>query len=110
MSRLRSTVPSTKAAPSNGTAYLMAYNAVKSSPGLIHGALDGPKGSHCAIGWMFAKNNIALYDSFVDEVAMVNDSVPPALSVKTRRRVVLRWLEWKLKQIGMPGFEKAAQP
>lgn len=112
MSQLRPEVSghSTKPAPSNGTAYLMAYEAVKQAPGLIHGQLHA-KGSHCAIGWLWTVNpHIALYKSFIDEVAMVNDSVPVTASARTRRQVVLRWLRWKLKQAGMPGFEKVREP
>jgi hypothetical protein len=89
--------------PSNGTAYLMAYNAVLAAPGLIRGRLNGPHGEHCAIGWVFANKTapLALKFDFVDEVAMVNDSVPASASPKQRRLVVLRWLRWKLQQAGM---------
>lgn len=91
--------------PTGPTAYLIAYNAVKAQPGLIHGRLHDGCGGHCAIGSVWeADEKIALKSDFIDEVAMVNDSVPPSASPKTRRRVVLRWLRWKLAQAGMPGF------
>ena len=67
-------------------------------------------GAHCAIGSFFAVNpKIALYAEFIDEVAAVNDSVPQ-FSCRQRKLMVERWLKWKLKQLGMPGFEAATAP
>lgn len=92
--------------PTNGTAYLLVYNAVKAESGLIRGRLHD-KGMHCAIGSTFtAQPNIALPTNFIDEVAMVNDSAP-TVSPRQRRLIVLRWLRWKLNQLGMPGFASA---
>ena len=90
----------------NGSAYLAVYNAVKAAPGLLHGHLDGRRadGEHCAIGWYFAlPSHICLPNAFIDEVAVMNDSVPAA-SPRQRRLMMLRWLRWKLAQVGMPGF------
>ena len=107
---LRDAAPGTPC-PSDGTAYLMAYNAVKAAPGLIHGKLKDGHGAYCAIGWTFqSQDHIALGNAFVDEVAMVNDSVPPSESPRKRRLVMLRWLRWKLQQAGMPGFARARKP
>ena len=90
--------------PTNGTAYLVIYNAVKRRAGLIHGKLDNKYGEHCAIGSYFDDHpRSALNFGIIDEVAMVNDSVPTA-TAKQRRLVVMRWLRWKLAQVGMPGF------
>ncbi len=88
-------------APTNGTAYLMIYTAVQHQPGLVHGALHA-HGAHCAIGSFFTDNpKTALYDSLIDEVAMVNDSVP-TWNERRRKLHVLRWLRWKLQQLHMP--------
>lgn len=112
MSRLRPTLrPSDCPVPTKGTAYLVVYNAVHASPGLIHGKLDGAHGEHCAIGWAFAsQTDLVLLRDFIDEVALVNDSVPPSMSAKWRKQIVLRWLRWELKEIGMPGFAAAKPP
>lgn len=91
--------------PRNGTAYLMIYNAVKSKDQLIAGRLH-QWGESCAIGSFWDVNpTCALPTDLIDEVAAVNDSVVG--TARQRRLVVLRWLRWKLKQAGMPGFEKA---
>ncbi len=89
--------------PTNGTAYLMVYNAVKAKQVLIDGKLHA-HGESCAIGAFWDQNpKCNLYTDFIDEVAAVNDSLPNA-SGKQRRNLVLRWLKWKLAQAGMPGF------
>lgn len=93
--------------PTNGTAYLMVYNAVKSKDRLIAGRLHA-WGESCAIGSFWDVNpKCSLQTAFIDEVAAVNDSVVG--TPRQRRLVVLRWLRWKLKQAGMPGFERATQ-
>ena len=81
-------------------AYYAVYNAVLARPGLVSGTLRSA-GEYCAIGSYFAlPSHIALYESFIDEVAAVNDSVPWATN-RQRRAVVLRYLRWKLGQAGM---------
>lgn len=96
-------------APTGGTAYLMVYNAVRTKEKLIHGQLHA-WGESCAIGSFFDVNpKCALYETFIDEVAAVNDSVPKA-SARQRRTHVLRWLRWKLASVGMPGFQHARMP
>ncbi len=91
---------------SNGTAYLMILQAVEIQDGLIHGRLDAD-GAHCAIGSYFDINTkTTLPTALVDEVAAVNDSMP-TLTTKQRKVRVARWLRWKLKQLGMPGYERA---
>ena len=106
--------PETKSAdrgdycPTNGTAYLMIYNAVKSKEVLIAGQLHS-HGESCALGSFWDVNpKCSLQVPLIDEVAAVNDSFKG--SAKQRRLMVLRWLRWKLNQAGMPGFEKAAKP
>jgi hypothetical protein len=106
MSELRPevrTAHSDKYTPTGGTAYLMVYNAVQSKHALIHGRLHA-FGESCAIGSFWDVNpKCALPSAFIDEVAAVNDSLPSA-TARQRRAHVLRWLRWKLAQVGMPGF------
>lgn len=84
----------------NGTAYLLIANAIKGRDGLIHGKLH-EQGEHCAIGSYFETHaHTALPSDIVDEVAAVNDSVPNA-TPKQRKRTVLKWLRWKLNQLGL---------
>lgn len=96
---------------SNGTAYLMIFNAVKTQNGLVHGKLHAD-GEHCAIGSYFDINKrTTLPESLIDEVAAVNDSMPKS-TPRQRKLAVLRWLRWKLSALGMPGFDyqRAANP
>ncbi len=89
--------------PTNGTAYLMIYNAVKSKTGLIAGKLHS-QGESCAIGSFWDVNpTCSLQTPLIDEVAAVNDSARNE-TPRQRRLIVLRWLRWKLAQNGMPGF------
>lgn len=95
-------------APTNGTAYLMVYNAVKSKQALIRGRLHYA-GESCAIGSFFDVNDRCwLYQDFIDEVAAVNDSFKG--TGKQRRTFMLRWLRWKLVASGMPEFANAKKP
>lgn len=106
MSRLRVTYPSKLPAATGGTAYLMILNAVEGQKnGLIHGKLDNNIGEHCAIGSFFDVNDrhVSLYDALIDEVASVNDSAPH-MTKKQRKAMMMRWLRYKLTQLGMPGF------
>lgn len=97
-------------APQGGTGYLMIYAAVKQRDGLAHGRLHDGNGAHCAIGSFWETNKkIPLNTEMIDEVAMVNDSVPH-LTKRQRKLHVLRWLKWRLKEVGMPGFERAVSP
>lgn len=95
----------------NGTAYLCIYEAVRRSPGLLHGHLNDDHGEHCAVGRYFAPGHQpCLPSALVDEVAAVNDSVPDKTPPKQRRLFVLRWLRWRLRQADMPGFRGAREP
>lgn len=106
MSALRPTLVSAdKKTPimRDGTAYLLIYKAVQSSTGLIHGRLH-KDGDHCAIGSYFDRHDhTGLPSDLIDEVAAVNDSVPNSTD-RQRRTHVMKWLRWKLAQVGMPGF------
>jgi hypothetical protein len=85
----------------------MILNAVKTQDGLVHGKLHGVHGDHCAIGSYFEVNkNTALPTDIINEVAMVNDSMPN-MTRRQRKLHVMRWLKWRLGQLGMPGYERA---
>lgn len=93
---------------SNGSAYYAVYLAVKNEPELIHGKLHDTTGHYCAIGCYFhnAPNSV-LCESFIDEVAAINDSMPH-FTPRQRRLAVLRWLRWKLGEYHFPGFNQYA--
>lgn len=94
--------------PTNGTAYLMVYNAVQTKRMLIHGRLHAG-GESCAIGSFWDVNpKCALHEAFIDEVAAVNDSFRG--TPRQRLAHMKRWLRWKLAQAGMPGFAAAKKP
>ena len=104
-SRLRPGIPSTSdpALPDN-TAYYAIYGAVRAQSGLCHGVLHDRRGAHCAIGSLWDTARVVLTSALIDEVAAVNDSVPH-MTKRQRRAFVLRWLRWKLQQVGvaLPG-------
>lgn len=94
--------------PTNGTAYLMVYNAVQTKRMLIQGRLHAG-GESCAIGSFWDVNpKCALKETFIDEVAAVNDSFVG--TPRQRLAHMKRWLRWKLAQAGMPGFAAAKKP
>lgn len=82
------------------TALFLIRDAVERRRGLIYGRLDGPNGSHCAIGAFWADNpRVALHSSLIDEVAAVNDSVGPEASPQQRWKKVDSWLRWKIRTL-----------
>lgn len=88
----------------------MILTAVEQQHGLAHGVLHNDVREHCAIGSYFTVNpRTALSDALIDEVAAVNDSVP-TYTARQRRQHVLRWLRWRLTQLGMPGFRTKTAP
>lgn len=99
MSRLRRECSnSTKPALPDDTALFLIRDAVARRRSLIHGRLDGPNNSHCAIGAFWEDNpGKTLKSSLIDEVAAVNDSVPPTASTRERWKKVNEWLRWKVK-------------
>lgn len=107
MSNLRpETRTTTDPAIRGGTAYFAIYNAVKAQNGLIAGKLHD-NGAYCAIGSYFAQpKHMALPMDLIDEVAAVNDSMQDVTRL-ARKRGVLRWLRWKLGELGFEGFKKA---
>lgn len=94
--------------PDKVTALLMTLNAIRTKNGLVHGKLHDC-GESCAVGSYFDVNPKVCYPGgLTDEVAAVNDSMPNG-TPRQRKLMVMRWLKWRLAQLGMPGFEKAAK-
>lgn len=84
------------AAVPDDTALFLIRDSVFRRRTLIHGRLNGPEGTHCAIGWFWADNpRLALNSDLIDEVAAVNDSVPNA-TPQQRWKKVSEWLRWKI--------------
>lgn len=112
MSKLRPELTlntSNKYCPDKGTALLMTLNAIKTKTGLLHGRLH-KYGESCAVGSYFDVNpNVCYPGGLIDEVAAVNDSMPNG-TPRQRKQMVMRWLKWRLAQLGMPGFEHAVKP
>jgi hypothetical protein len=79
------------------TALFLIRESVARRKELIYGRLDGTNGEHCAIGAFWADNPNSVLNSFlIDEVAAVNDSVPPTASAKERWKKVNSWLRFKI--------------
>jgi hypothetical protein len=99
MSKLRpECTTTTKPAIAYDTALYLIRDSVNRRRTLIHGRLHDGKGHHCAMG-CFWDDNPSLYVStdLVEEVAAVNDSVPPTATPQERWRKVQSWLRFKLK-------------
>lgn len=99
MSKLRPECGTSKEpALADDTALFLIRDAVAKRRSLIYGKLNGPNDSHCAIGSFWADNpNTTLHSSLIDEVAAVNDSVPPTATPHERWKKVNSWLRWKIK-------------
>lgn len=99
MSKLRAEcVTSFNRALPNDTALFLIRDAVARRRSLIHGRLDGPNNTHCAMGAFFADNpHATLKSALIDEVAMVNDSVPTTATPRERWKKVNDWLRWKIR-------------
>jgi hypothetical protein len=80
-------------------ALFLIRNSVAARRQLIYGRLRDEKGNYCAIGAFWADNpNLILHNALIDEVAAVNDSVPPTASPRERWKKVNAWLRFKLKR------------
>lgn len=99
MSKLRpECTTSTKPALADDTALYLIRDSVAKRRSLIHGRLHDRNGNHCAIGAFWTDNpNTTLNSALIDEVAAVNDSVPPNATPSERWKKVNSWLRWKLK-------------
>jgi hypothetical protein len=82
------------------TALFLIRQSVAKRRSLIHGRLHNGKGLHCAIGAFWTDNpNVLLHASLVDEVAAVNDSIPPTASPRERWTKVNSWLRFKIASL-----------
>lgn len=104
MSQLRpecTTYLGTQKALPNDTALFLIKESVERRGELIYGKLDDGKGHYCAIGSFWADNpGRVLSSALIDEVAAVNDAVPPTSTPQERWKTVRRWLRWKIKVLG----------
>lgn len=98
MTKLRPECSSSKEpALSDDTALFLIRESVAKRRSLIHGKLHDGSGHHCAIGAFWADNpKTTLHSSLIDEVAAVNDSVPPTATPHERWKKVNSWLRWKI--------------
>lgn len=72
------------------------YNSVRKRRTLSFGKIDAKDG-HCAMGCFWEDNpKITVPSNITDQIALINDSVPPTATRTERRKHVLRWLEYKL--------------
>ena len=79
------------------TALFLIRESVKTRRELIYGRLGDESGNHCAIGAFWEDNPKAVLTSaLIDEVAAVNDSVPPSATPKERWKKVNSWLRFKI--------------
>lgn len=82
----------------NDTALFMIRDSVAKRRTLIFGQLNDGEWRHCALGWFWKDNpELILNTVLVDEVAAINDSIPPTASSKERWRKVMSWLRWKIR-------------
>lgn len=110
MSRLRPECgTSSKPAISNDTALYLIRDSVAKRRSLIYGRLRDGRGGTCAMGAFFADNpNAVVYETLIDEVAAVNDSVPRTATPHERWKKVNSWLRWKLRVLA--GMKAGAKP
>jgi hypothetical protein len=79
------------------TALFLIRSSVSRRRELIFGSLHDGYGNHCAIGAFWEDNpKVILHSSLIDEVAAVNDSVPPMATPKERWKKVNSWLRFKI--------------
>jgi len=95
---------STAPALPDTAALFLIRDSVAKRRSLIHGRLRDGRGGTCAIGAFWADNPKAtLHSSLIDEVAAVNDSVPPNATPHQRWKKVNEWLRWRIKTLaGIP--------
>lgn len=99
MSKLRPECSNTNGpALPDDTALFLIRDSVAKRRCLIHGRLNDGHGGHCAIGTFWEDNpRAALHSALIDEVAAVNDSIPPTATPKERWKHVMSWLRWKIR-------------
>jgi len=103
MSKLRpecQTYTGNERALPDDTALFLIRQSVARRRSLIYGRLHDGRGEHCAIGAFWADNPKAvLNSSLIDEVAAVNDSVPPTATPRERWKKVNSWLRFKIASL-----------
>jgi len=101
MSKLRPECgPGKGEALADDTALFLIRDSVAKRRSLIRGRLHDGKGGHCAMGCFWTDNpNITLHTALIDEVAAVNDSIPPGALPSVRWKKVNEWLRWKVKAL-----------
>lgn len=81
------------------TALFLIRDAVERRRRLIHGQLH-QNGDHCALGAFWTDNpRTTINSTLVEEVAAVNDSIPPTATPQERWKKVRSWLRWKIKAL-----------
>jgi hypothetical protein len=83
---------------SDETALYLIRDSVAKRRSLIHGRLHDGGGRHCAMGAFWTDNpKLTVHSHLIEEVAAVNDSVPPTATAHERWKKVNSWLRWKLR-------------
>lgn len=99
MSKFRDdeTVDGKGSAIPNDTALFLIRDSVAKRKRLIYGTLENAKGEHCAMGAFWEDNPGACINAdLLDEVAAVNDSLPPTATPHQRWKKVNSWLRFKI--------------
>ena len=79
------------------TALFLIRDSVAKRRSLIHGQLSDGNGHYCALGAFWEDHpDTSIDDSLVDEVAAVNDSIPPQATARERWKKVNEWLRFKI--------------
>lgn len=92
------------------TALYLIRDSVAKRRSLIHGRLKNGSGEYCAIGAFWKDNpGTTLSSALIDEVAAVNDSVPPSATPKERWKKVNSWLRFKIASLTKTGLKVAAR-
>lgn len=101
MSKLRPECgTSTGCALPRDTALFLIRASIAKHRGLIWGKLHDGKGGHCAMGAFWADNpKASVSECLVDEVAAVNDSIPPTATPRERWKKVNSWLRFKIAML-----------
>jgi hypothetical protein len=103
VSKLRpecSTYTGPRAALPDDTALFLIRDAVERRRALGYGKLHGKY--DCAMGAFWTDNpGVILHESLIDEVAQVNDSIPPTSPPKERWAKVRSWLRWKVRVMAL---------
>jgi hypothetical protein len=111
MTKLRPECSSShEAAIPNDTALYLILDSVAHRKELIFGKLGDNHGGYCAIGAFWADHpGASLCSSLIDEVALVNDSVPQSATPRERWKKVNSWLRWKIRVLAGSGDPRKAK-